>query len=120
MFTSEEHKRRPERIAELVLREIASMLVRELRDPRLQGVTLTRARVSADLRHCRVFFSHLEGASKASVALAGFRCARGFIRQRVGRSLGMRVTPDLSFEFDPTLENAARIDLLLREAASKQ
>ena len=53
--------RRPERIAELVLRELSALIVRELRDPRLRGVTLTRVVVTDDLRHCRVFFSHLEG-----------------------------------------------------------
>ncbi|HXW83283.1 MAG TPA: 30S ribosome-binding factor RbfA [Candidatus Binataceae bacterium] len=112
--------RRPERIAELVLRELSSMMVRDLRDPRLRGVTLTRVAVTDDLRHCRVFFSHLEGARHAETAVAGFRSAGGFIRREVAHSLGLRFAPDFDFEFDPGPEHAARIDALLRESSSKQ
>ncbi len=106
--------RRPERVAELVLREISQMLLRDLKDPRLRGITLTGVRMTDDLRHGRVFFSHLEGQSRASQAVAGFRSAGGFIRHQVGQALGLRYTPELEFEFDPGLERAARIGALLR------
>jgi len=112
--------RRSERVAEMVLREIAHMLLRDLRDPRLRGITVTRVRMSDDLRHGRVFFSHIEGQKHAHEAAKGFRSASGFIRRRVGQSLGLRFTPDLDFEFDPGLESAARIDALLREGYPKQ
>jgi ribosome-binding factor A len=115
----DEQRRRPERVAEAILREIAEMLQRELKDPRLRGVTLTRVEVSPDLRHCRVFFSHLEGSAKAAQALAGFERAGGFVRQHVGRVLGLRVTPQMSFSFDRSLEGAARIDALLHRFGSK-
>ena len=103
-----------------MLRELSALLIRDLRDPRLRGVTLTRVSVSDDLRHCRVFFSHLAGAQQGAVAIAGFQRAAGFIRREVGRALGLRFTPDFDFEFDPGLEHAARIDALLREAAGKR
>jgi ribosome-binding factor A len=51
--------RRPERVAEAVLRELSGLLVRDLRDPRLRGITLTAVRMDDDLRHGRVYFSHL-------------------------------------------------------------
>lgn len=110
---------RPERVAELVLRELSAMLVRDLKDPRLRGVTLTSVKMSDDLRHGRVSFSHLEGSSRAAEAVAGFRSASGFIRREIGRSLSLRYTPELEFEFDQGAENAARIDSLLR-ASRKQ
>jgi ribosome-binding factor A len=106
--------RRPERVAEMVLRELSQLLVRDLKDPRLRGVTLTRVKMSDDLRHGRVFFSHLEGHAHAAESVKGFRSASGFIRKQIGRALQLRYTPELDFEFDPGIENAARIDVLLR------
>ena len=98
----------------MVLRELAQMLVRDLKDPRLHGVTVTRVKMSDDLRHGRVFFSHLEGRAHAPDSIKGFRSASGFIRGHIGRALQLRYTPELDFEFDPGIENAARVDELLR------
>ncbi len=112
--------RRPERVGEMVLRELSGLLNRALRDPRLRGVTITSVAMSDDLRHARVFFSHLEGSARAADALIGFRSASGFIRRQIGHALGLRYTPDLDFEFDPGPERAARIDALLRESRVKQ
>ena len=112
--------RRPDRVAEMVLRELAQMLVHDLRDPRLRGVNLTRVRMTDDLRHGRVFFSHLEGRPRAAEAVKGFQSAAGFIRHRIGRALGLRYTPDFDFEFDPGLESAARVDALLRANRPKE
>jgi ribosome-binding factor A len=112
--------RRPERVAEMVLRELSQLLVRDLKDPRLRGVTLTYVRMSDDLRHGRVFFSHLEGQARATESIKGFRSAGGFIRRHIGRALQLRYTPDLDFEFDPGIENAARVSKLLHEGTSKE
>jgi ribosome-binding factor A len=112
--------RRPERVAEVVLRELSQMLLRDLKDPRLRGVTLTSVRMTDGLRRAIVFFSHLEGEARAKGVLAGFQSASGFIRRRVGRELGLRYAPELDFEFDPSGERAARIDALLRESRAKE
>jgi len=111
--------RRPERVAELLMRELSEMLVRDLKDPRLRGVTLTGAKMSDDLRHGRVFFSHLEGSKRAPSVISGFKSASGFIRRELGRSLGLRYTPEVDFEFDAGPERAARIDELLKDTRAK-
>ena len=116
---AESDGRRPGRVAEMVLRELSQMLLRDLKDPRLRGVTLTGVRMTDDLRHGRVFFSHLEGRARAPEAVRGFRSAGGFIRRQIGRALGLRYTPELDFEFDPGPESAARIGALLREVRPK-
>ena len=95
------------------------MLVRDLRDPRLRGITLTEVKMDDDLRHGRVYFSHLEGSVRAQAAVAGFRSASGFIRREIGKSLGLRYTPELEFQFDPGPERAARIDALLKHFPPK-
>lgn len=112
--------RRPERVGEMVMRELSQMLLRDLKDPRLRGITLTGVKMTDDLRHCRVYFSHLEGRSRADAAEAGFKSASGFIRRQIGHALGLRYTPELDFEFDPGLERAARIDELLRASRHEQ
>ena len=112
--------RRSERVAEVVLRELSQMLLRDLKDPRLKGVTLTAVKMTDDLRRGRVFFSHLEGEPRAKAAAAGFHSASGFIRRKIGRELGLRFTPELDFEFDSGAERAARIDALLREDRAKE
>jgi ribosome-binding factor A len=112
--------RRPERVGEMVLRELSLMLVRDLRDPRLRGIGITRVKMADDLRHGRVFFSHLEGRVRAADAIKGFASANGFIRRQLGRALGLRYTPEFDFEFDPGLESAARVDALLRENRPKE
>ncbi len=96
------------------------MLMRELKDPRLRGVTLTHVEMDDDLRHGRIFFSHLEGAAHVTAIKAGFGSARGFIRRELGRALGLRYAPELDFEYDPGIERAARIDALLREGPAKR
>ena len=103
----------------MVLRELSEMLLRDLKDPRLRGVTLTGVKMTDDLRHGRVYFSHLEGAPRGGQVIAGFHSASGYIRKRLGRDLGLRYTPELEFEFDPSIERGARIDALLREARAK-
>jgi ribosome-binding factor A len=104
----------------MVLRELSAMLVRDLKDPRLRGVTLTGVDMADDLRHGRVYFSHIEGSAHAPAAEAGFRSASGFIRREIGHALGLRYTPELDFHFDPGPERAARIDALLRESRGKR
>ncbi|MDO8434172.1 MAG: 30S ribosome-binding factor RbfA [Candidatus Binatus sp.] len=111
--------RRSERVGEAVLREMSELLIKDLRDPRLRGITLTGVKMDDDLRHGRVYFSHLEGSVRAAEAIAGFKSAAGFIRRQMGKALGLRYTPELVFEFDPGLERAARIDALLKGAAPK-
>jgi ribosome-binding factor A len=111
--------RRSERVAEAVLRELSAMLLKDLRDPRLKGITLTAVKMDDDLRHGRVYFSHLEGSGRAPAAIAGFKSASGFIRREIGRQVALRYTPELEFAFDPGPERAARIDALLKQAATK-
>jgi ribosome-binding factor A len=112
--------RRPERVGEMVLRELSQMLLRDLKDPRLRGVTLTGVRMTDDLRHGRILFSLMEGRAQAAEAVRGFRSASGFIRRQIGRALSLRYTPEFDFEFDPGPESAARIGALLREARPKE
>ncbi len=111
--------RRPERVAEALLRELSALLYRDLKDPRLRGVTLTGVEVTPDLRHARVYFSHLQGVERGRDAVEGFRRAAGHIRQKLGRTLALRYTPEFEFQYDAGVERAARIDELLRKEQTR-
>ncbi len=106
-------------MAQAVLRELSAILLGELKDPRLRGVTFTRVTMSADLRHGKVFFSHLEGPERGAQAIAGFKSASSYIRRQIAGALRLRYAPDFTFEFDSAGERAARIDALLRASRPK-
>lgn len=79
-------------------------------------VTVTGVALSADLRHARVYFSILGDAEKREATLAGLRSASGFLRKEMAHRLDLRVAPELSFEFDPSFEDADRVLRLLKES----
>ena len=109
-------ERRPERVAHLVQAELAALFLRDTNDPRLQGVTVTGVRMSPDLRVARVYVRTLGDEQSRADVLRALRGAGRFLRSAVGRALGLRVTPELRFEYDTTPDTARRVDDLLRGA----
>ena len=110
-------ERRPERVAHLVQAELATLFLREANDPRLRDLTVTAVRMSADLRVARVYVRTLGDTVDArAAALRALARAATFLRGRVGRALGLRVTPELRFEYDTQPDTARRVDDLLRAA----
>src|SRR5437867_7898880 len=107
-------ERRPARVAHLIQSELASLLLRDAKDPRLRQLTVTAVRMSTDLRVAHVFVRTLEPAGAAG-AVAALRHAAPFLRGEVGRALGLRVTPELRFAYDTVPDQAQRVDELLRE-----
>lgn len=110
-------ERRPERVAHLVQAELGRLFLREANDPRLRGVTVTAVRMSADLRVARVFVRTLAGAAASKDALRALKKASHFLRGEVGHALGLRLTPELRFEYDTLPDTAQRVDDLLRQSA---
>ncbi len=112
-------KIRPERIAEQVKREIASILERELRDPRLQGrwVSVTDVEVTDDLSLARVYVSVLEGGPPREQALDALQRAAGYVRHALAPRLGLREMPEIRFLLDTSIERGARVEELLRRLA---
>jgi ribosome-binding factor A len=109
-----EHKR-ADRIADLILKELAEVLLRRVKDPRLAGITLTNVEVSPDLRHAKVYYSLLGDNEKRIEAAVGLESARGFVKRELGKGLHLRRIPDISFCFDASLEHGSNIDRLLAE-----
>jgi ribosome-binding factor A len=107
--------KRSERLGELLLAEISELLRREIKDPRVGFVTLTRVELSDDLRHAKVFASMLGSEQEKARTLQGLSSATGYIRRHLGRALHLRYTPELRFLADTSLEHGAKIAHLLRQ-----
>jgi ribosome-binding factor A len=108
--------RRPDQVAETVRQAITDALARgEVRDPRVGLVTVIEVRVTGDLGHARVLVAIAGDEAERQRALEGLRSAAGFLRTKAARTLSTRTVPELHFELDRGLENAARIDALLGE-----
>lgn len=108
-------RRRPQQVGEIIRQVLADALLREVRDPRISLVTVTRVEVTPDLGHARVaVLVHGDDAEREN-ALAGLESASGFLRARVAKALATRTTPELEFAIDRGLEHQARIDAILTE-----
>ena len=99
------------------VREVISEGVGELKDPRVGFVTVTGVETSADLRQATVFVSVLGGEGKREKTLDGLAAAHGVLQARVARELRLKRTPQLTFEYDPTVERGVRMTQLIDELA---
>lgn len=111
--------RRQRRVAEQIHRDLSLLLMREVRDPRLEDVTITEVRVSPDLLIARVFFTVLGEEEDRQEAKAGLGSAAGFLRTQLAQGLRLRNVPELIFELDRSAEYGQRIEDLLAQIAAE-
>jgi ribosome-binding factor A len=111
--------RRPERLAEQIKEEISLIVAGEMHDPRIGFVTVTEAKLTADLRYAKIFVSVMGTEDEIAASLAALNHATGFIRHQLSAALRIRRTPELHFVYDDTIRTAARIEELLSEEVEK-
>jgi ribosome-binding factor A len=99
------------------IRQVLSEGVGQLKDPRIGFVTVTGVETSPDLRHARVFVSVLGGERKREQSLVGLQAAHSVLQSRLARELRMKRTPQLAFEYDPSVERGVRMTKLIDELA---
>jgi ribosome-binding factor A len=99
------------------VREVLAEAVGELRDPRIGFVTVTGVETARDLRHARVFVSVLGSEAKREKSLEGLAAAHGVLQARIAQELGLKRTPQLAFEYDPSVERGVRMSHLIDELA---
>jgi len=103
---------RPQKVADLIQRELADLLRREVRDPHVGMVTLTSVDVSPDLSHAKVFFTLLNTEKKDETARALQRAA-GFLRTQLAHRMKMYTTPELRFAYDESIERGDHLSQLI-------
>lgn len=107
------------RVAE-VIREVASeTILFELQDPRVKGVTVTRAEVSADLQHAKVFVSIMGTDKEQDLCMHGLKHSAGFIQSKLAKRLETRFTPVLQFVKDEGVKKSIEVSRLINEALGK-
>ncbi len=107
--------KRADRVAGEILRLLSGMLIGgEIKDPRLHKVSFTHVKLSDDLRSARVFFSLIGDEKERQQAAKALAHCGGFLKKEIGRHLQLRYTPELHFQFDPSLEHGAHISDLLQ------
>jgi ribosome-binding factor A len=99
------------------VRQVLSEAIGQLKDPRIGFVTLTGVQTSPDLRHARVFVSVLGSERKRIATLAGLQAAHTVLQARLASELRMKRTPQLAFEYDPSVERGVRMTKLIDELA---
>ena len=99
------------------VRQVLSEAVGELKDPRIGFVTVTGVETEPDLRHARVYVSVFGSEESRQDSLAGLEAAHGVLQSRLARELRMKRTPQLAFEYDPTVERGVRMTQLIDELA---
>jgi ribosome-binding factor A len=103
-----------------VIREVASeTILFELQDPRVKNVTVTRAEVSADLQHAKVFVSVMGNPKEQELCMHGLRHAAGFVQSKLGKRLKTRFTPTIAFVLDQGVKHSIEISRLINEALGK-
>lgn len=107
--------KRTDRLNEQLRQEISLLVRDEVRDPRVGMVTITAVATSPELDHAKVFITMLGGDEEKREAVTGLQSAAPFIRSQLGRRLHIRRIPELHFQVDRVLEEAGRIEALLRE-----
>ena len=106
---------RPIRVGELIQAEIAALMLKELKDPRLKMSTISHVDVSSDLRHAKLYISHLGSEAEREAAIEGFQCAAGFIRRQLGKRLKLRYVLQLTFQLDTAIAYGVKVSHILHE-----
>jgi len=97
------------------LREVLSEGIGTLKDPRIGFVTVTGVDTSPDLREATVYVSVLGSEKKRDATIAGLQSSHGVLQSRVNRELRLKRTPQLTFQYDPTVERGVRLSRLIDE-----
>lgn len=109
---------RNRRIADQIQRELSELIRLELRDPRVNMVTITDVEVSNDTSHAKVFFTTLGNEAQVESCGHGLNSAAGFLRKQLASRLTIRVAPALTFAFDASIDRGVRLSKLIDDAVA--
>ena len=107
--------RRIDRVEEACKEELSEILQQEVKDPRVGFVTITKVKVTPDLRRARVYVSMMGEEEEAENTLAGLESARGYLRSHLGKHLRLKFLPELEFVRERVAEEALRLSELMRQ-----
>jgi len=106
---------RANRVSAHIQEELAKLLLKEIKDPRLNMVTITDVKTTNDLRMARIYYSLTDSEKKINDAKNGFTSAMGFLKRELASRLGLKYMPELKFIYDKSMDQGARIENILKE-----
>lgn len=109
---------RSRRVGEQIQRELAELVQRELKDPRLGMITISAVEVSRDMSVAKVFFTVFGEDHDEKQSLEGLERASGFLRRELGHRMRLRSVPELRFHYDHSIEKGTRLSALINEAVA--
>jgi ribosome-binding factor A len=112
--------RRANRVGDLILREIADLLMTRVKDPRVKKTTVTGIVVSKDLRYAKVFYSLIGNEQEIREAQKGLESATGFIKREIGLRMDLKYIPDIVFKHDPSLAEGDHMEKLFQRLATEE
>ena len=112
--------RRAVRVGDQILKEISSILLEKVKDPRVRGVTFTGIKLSNDLKIARVFYSVFGQENQIEKAHAGLESAKGFIKREISLRMSLRYTPEIIFKYDTSLESGSHMERLFDKLRSNE
>ena len=112
---------RIERVNSLIRQEISELLQRQVKDPRLGNfITVNEVSTSSDLKYAKVYISCIGSGVEKEEVLSALSAASGFLRRELAKSVKLRYTPELNFQWDDSIERAEHISQLIDEVISEQ
>jgi ribosome-binding factor A len=107
--------KRADRVADLIKVEISDIILRQIRDPRLKGLTITGVELTDDLRSAKIYFIEMGKDECDPQCMAGLEKAQGFLKRELGKRLQLRYVPDIRFLVDKSFAYGSRIEKLIAE-----
>lgn len=104
-----------DRIAGRIRQILSVLILREVSDPRLQGLTVTDVEIDSELMYARVYVNALGEEERMPEIMGALKQAKGFLRREVGKRLSLRRVPDMGFYWDESLDRGARMDMLINQ-----
>ena len=102
-----------ERMNDRIHQILSQLLLRDVSDPRLQGITVTEVKLDPELMYAKVYVNALGDESREKEVMIGLQTANGYLRREVGQRIRLRNTPELHFLWDTTLERAERVNSII-------
>jgi len=110
---------RSDRVGGQIQKVLSDILLKKIKDPRLEAATITSVKMSRDLKFARVYFVTSGGKESMEAAVEGFKSALGYVKRKLAAQLGLRYMPELRFFYDDSFDYGSHIDKMIKSVRSE-
>jgi ribosome-binding factor A len=110
---------RSDRVSGQIQKVLSDILLKNIKDPRLEAATITGVKMPRDLKFARVYFITSGGKERMEEAVEGFKSALGYVKRKLAAQLGLRYMPELKFFYDDSFDYGSHIDKIIKSIKSE-